>query len=145
MCLLLKKADETVGEFSLAQPTIHVPEGFEEYLLVNKNYQLHGTDEQDALEEEVMCLFALFITSDCRKCTAVMHVCSFFICLFLHTMTQKLWTDLGEIFKIVGQLRSLLILSIPPGEGFARRDSLSTPTPTSMLAAAKFDMAARLG
>ena len=57
MCLSLKLADETIGKFTLAQPTVHVPEGFEDYLLVKKNYQLHDNDTQSANEEVICGLF----------------------------------------------------------------------------------------
>jgi len=51
VCLLLKQADEAIGRFTVAQPTVNVPEGFEDYLLVNKNYNLHAHDKHDANEE----------------------------------------------------------------------------------------------
>ena len=49
----MKLADETISKFTVAQPTVHVPEGFEDYLLVTKNYQLHDNDNQNASEEVI--------------------------------------------------------------------------------------------
>jgi len=49
----MKLADETISKFTLTQPTVHVPEGFEDYLLVTKNYQLHDNDNQNASEEVI--------------------------------------------------------------------------------------------
>jgi len=59
----LKQADEAVGRFTLAQPTMNAPEGFEDYLLVNSNYKLHPDDTHDA-NEQVMCL-CLFLSPGC--------------------------------------------------------------------------------
>jgi len=59
---LLKKADEAVGRFTLAHPTINVPEGFEDYLLVNKKYNLHTDDTQHANKQVIYSLFICFLS-----------------------------------------------------------------------------------
>jgi len=50
----MKLADETLSKFSQARPTIHVPEGFEDYLLFSKNYNLHDNNNHNAANEEVI-------------------------------------------------------------------------------------------
>jgi len=59
VCVLLKRADEAIDRFTVARPTVNVPEGFEDYLLVKKNYDLIDDDKQHD-NEQVMCrLFVL--------------------------------------------------------------------------------------
>ena len=47
----MKLADEAIGKFTVAQPTVHVPKGFEDYLLVSKKYDLHDCNNNTANEE----------------------------------------------------------------------------------------------
>ena len=54
VCVLLKRADEAIDRFTVARPTVNVPEGFEDYLLVKKNYDLIDDDKQHD-NEQVMC------------------------------------------------------------------------------------------
>jgi len=51
MLLLLKLVDEAISKFTLARPVVRVPEGFEDFLLVNKNYRLHDYDNHSASEQ----------------------------------------------------------------------------------------------
>jgi len=50
----LKQADEAIGRFTVARPTVNVPEGFEDYLLVNNNYNLHDDDDAQDVDKQVM-------------------------------------------------------------------------------------------
>ena len=59
MCCL-QLADDTISKFSLAQPPVHVPAGFEDYLLVRKKYQLHDNNNQEAIEEVMYGLFNIY-------------------------------------------------------------------------------------
>jgi len=56
----MKLADEAIGKFTVAQPTVHVPKGFEDYLLVSKKYDLHDCNNNTANEEVLWFIYLFF-------------------------------------------------------------------------------------
>jgi len=53
--LSLKLAEEAFGKFTQAQHAVFVPEGFEDFVLVNKNYTVLSESNRD-INDEVMWL-----------------------------------------------------------------------------------------